>query len=111
MNIPIIEVFRYDLPLARPLPPRCATVDVRSGLIVKISDGPDRVGCGDIAPLPGFSTESLDEAVDVRHRMDAARRHDPRHRKHRRRAPPRPAPLGSIRRRDRHVAVSGACRP
>ena len=63
MNTPLIEVFRYDLPLTRPLPLRGITLDTRSGLIVKISDGPDSTGCGDIAPLPGFSAESLDEAT------------------------------------------------
>ncbi|NIA13678.1 MAG: o-succinylbenzoate synthase [Nitrospiraceae bacterium] len=63
MNTPLIEVFRYDLPLTRPLPLRHVTLDTRSGLIVKISDGPDNAGYGDIAPLPGFSAESLDDAI------------------------------------------------
>ncbi|MEL6772254.1 MAG: o-succinylbenzoate synthase [Bacteroidota bacterium] len=60
--MPVLSVFRYRLPLVRPLPLRGQTVTVREGLLVRLSVG-DHEGWGDVAPLPGFSAETVDEAT------------------------------------------------
>lgn len=62
MKVASLTVYRYDLPLTRPLPLRGRQLMRREGLIVKLA-GPDgAVGLGEIAPLPGLSQESLKEA-------------------------------------------------
>ncbi|MEM6785638.1 MAG: o-succinylbenzoate synthase, partial [Bacteroidota bacterium] len=60
--MPTLSVFRYRLPLVRPLPLRGHTVTVREGLLVRLKDG-GYTGWGDVAPLPGFSAETIDEAT------------------------------------------------
>jgi len=65
MSARSVEIFRYDLPLVRPLEARGKTLTTRSGYLLKVGDEEGTVGYGDIAPLPGFSLESLDEALDA----------------------------------------------
>lgn len=56
-----VNIYRYRLRLTSPTAwDRRARVQ-RDGLLVRMSSGDDS-GWGDIAPLPGFSTESLTEA-------------------------------------------------
>ncbi|MGL5948637.1 MAG: o-succinylbenzoate synthase [Aeromonas sp.] len=50
-------LYRYQLPLTAPLTFHGHTLAAREGLLVRINDG-----WGEIAPLPGFSKESLHEA-------------------------------------------------
>jgi O-succinylbenzoate synthase len=57
-----IEIFQYDLPLARPLALKDIVITRRRGFIVKVGRGPRNTGYGDIAPLPKYSIESMDEA-------------------------------------------------
>ena len=57
-----IEIFRYDLPLVRPLRLKNLVLTRRSGLILKLADSESVFGYGEIAPLPGFSPEDLDTA-------------------------------------------------
>ena len=61
MIIDSVNIYRYRLRLTSPTAwDRRARVQ-RDGLLVRMSSGDDS-GWGDIAPLPGFSTESLTEA-------------------------------------------------
>lgn len=49
------EIFSYKLP---------SRIGKRRGLLIRISDHHGRFGVGEIAPLPGLSFESLDEATE-----------------------------------------------
>lgn len=55
-------LFRYSLPLRRPLPVRGAGITRRDGLLLRLEDAAGRCAWGDIAPLPGFSPDTLEEA-------------------------------------------------
>ncbi|WP_428774066.1 o-succinylbenzoate synthase [Vibrio sp.] len=55
------KLFRYSLPMDSGVVLRERKLTERDGLIIElISNG--KVGRGEVAPLPGFSTESLDQA-------------------------------------------------
>lgn len=57
------EIYKYRLPLVRPLRLKGEVIEERVGLIVRLR-GPDGMeGLGEAAPLPGFSSESVDEAA------------------------------------------------
>lgn len=64
MDTPIVHLYRYRLPLVKPL--RLGGIDLgeREGLIL-VFGGAFGSGYGDIAPLPGFSRETVDEAQDA----------------------------------------------
>lgn len=55
--------YRYRLPLRRPLPLRHETLHERSGVLVRLTTSSGTAGWGEIAPLPGFSNETPDEAL------------------------------------------------
>lgn len=57
-----LRVFRYRLPLARSLNLGGETVEHREGLLVRLAAANGGVGWGEIAPLPGFSRETVDDA-------------------------------------------------
>lgn len=57
------SLYRYDLPLTMPLSLATGTFTERSGVLVHVQDEEGHEGWGDIAPLPGFSTESLEDAL------------------------------------------------
>jgi O-succinylbenzoate synthase len=59
------EVFRYEMPLAAPLPLAHGILERRAGLLLKLTTDDGRFGWGEAAPLPGFSAESLDEAASA----------------------------------------------
>ena len=63
MRITGMRIFRFSLPLVRPLALRSKVHDTRSGLLVELTDDDGRTGLGETSPLPGFSDETLDEAV------------------------------------------------
>lgn len=54
-------IHRYCLPLCHSLPLKGAELEAREGLIVQLRAG-DRLGYGEVAPLPDFSQETLEEA-------------------------------------------------
>lgn len=54
--------YAYELPLVRPLRLGDRTLTERSGWLVCVEADSGRVGWGDVAPLPGFSRESADDA-------------------------------------------------
>ncbi len=63
MKINSLEIFRYDLPLRRPVSITGQRMTVRSGLILEIKDGSGHAGFGEIAPLSGLHSENLDLAL------------------------------------------------
>jgi O-succinylbenzoate synthase len=62
MHLSEIKIFRYDLPLVKPLPFKGGDLTHREGVLVRLTDADGREGWGEIAPLPHFSLESLVEA-------------------------------------------------
>lgn len=62
MGIEGCRIFRYRLPLAGPLPLAGRVLHERAGLLVRIESDSGRSGWGDVAPLPGFSRERMEEA-------------------------------------------------
>ncbi len=59
-----LDIYPYELPLVKPFALRGVTdhVLVRRGLIIALRDDKGHVGFGEVAPLPGFHQETLEEA-------------------------------------------------
>jgi O-succinylbenzoate synthase len=57
------SLLRYHLDLVRPLRLGQRQTESRDGFILRIQDEAGNEGLGDIAPLPGFSKESLTDAA------------------------------------------------
>ncbi len=55
--------YRYCLPLRRPLQLRDVTLKERTGFLVCLRSPSGHAGWGEVAPLPGFSAESFEEAL------------------------------------------------
>ena len=62
VTISSCRIFRYRLPLVAPLPLAGGVIHEREGLLVRLESDSDAWGWGDVAPLPGFSREGIDEA-------------------------------------------------
>ncbi len=62
MTISDIKLFRYDLDLVTPFMVKGRPLPQRSGFILQLS-AQGCEGYGEIAPLPGFSPDTLDEAL------------------------------------------------
>ena len=61
-----LSLRRYRLPLTTPLTLKGTEHTEREGVLVRLDDD-EHTGWGDVAPLPGFSTETLADALaDVR---------------------------------------------
>lgn len=58
------ELFRYSLPLRIPIEWGGIKYRTRDGALVRLTDAQGREGWGEIAPLHGFSLESLDSALN-----------------------------------------------
>lgn len=65
MSAPYIEIYKYTLPLVRTLRLKDQVLNERTGLILKFCGRKGNIGYGDIAPLPGYSLETLDEAQEA----------------------------------------------
>lgn len=63
MRIARVDVYRYDLPLVRPLVMADCICTSRAGLLVRFENEAGAFAFGDAAPLPGYSREHLDEAA------------------------------------------------
>jgi len=59
-----LNIYRYSLDLHRPLIVRGLKVHQRQGFILRIKSDSGHDGFGEVAPLLGFSQESLAEAAD-----------------------------------------------
>jgi o-succinylbenzoate synthase len=62
MIIRKVRVWQYSIPLHTPLMTSQGTITKRHGLIVRAETDDGHAGYGEIAPLEGFSRESLDES-------------------------------------------------
>lgn len=62
MKVARIKFFRYSLPLKAAVTLGKSTMKSREGLIIQIVNNGGLSGFGEIAPLPGFSRETLAEA-------------------------------------------------
>ena len=73
MKLARIDIYRFALPLSRPLDLGGKTHRERRGLLIEGHDDAGHVGAGEIAPLPGFSREdtetALKDACAVRYRF------------------------------------------
>ncbi|CAN5671369.1 o-succinylbenzoate synthase [soil metagenome] len=63
MNLAGFDLYRYSLPLSRPLTLKGTTLHHREGLLLRLSGDDGSEGWGESAPLPGFSEEGLNEAA------------------------------------------------
>ena len=63
MNLTSLDLYRYSLPQRRPLALKGATLWRREGLLLRLTGDDGSEGWGESAPLPGFSVESLDQAI------------------------------------------------
>ncbi len=59
MKITQVQLFEYHLQLKHPLALKKKTLNVRSGLVVRLGDLEGHSGWGEIAPLPGFGLGDL----------------------------------------------------
>lgn len=63
MPIGSVSIYRFRLPLQRPLRLNACWLHERQGLLVVLTTSDGQVGLGECLPLPGFSTESLTDAL------------------------------------------------
>lgn len=57
------DLFRYRLPLTRPLVMPSGTYVEREGVLLRLTAEDGTVGWGEAAPLPGYSPDTLNQAV------------------------------------------------
>lgn len=63
LNISSIQIFQYRLPFSQPFVIARQELNFREGLIIQLKTDEGRIGLGEIAPLPGLSSELLKESV------------------------------------------------
>ena len=63
MNLASFDLYRFSLPLRGPLVLGGTTLRRREGVLLRLSGDDGSEGWGESAPLPGFSAESLDQAI------------------------------------------------
>ncbi|HMB91526.1 MAG TPA: o-succinylbenzoate synthase [Rhodothermales bacterium] len=63
MRLAAIDLYRYTLPLTAPLILKGESLHERRGFLMRVKDDAGHTGWGDVAPLPGFSRESLEDAA------------------------------------------------
>jgi len=56
-------IYRFRLPLRQPLRLKGHRLETRQGLILQLNARNGQLGFGECSPLPGFSHESLDDAL------------------------------------------------
>lgn len=64
MKIGHIEIFEYTLPFVKPFVTSQTVMSERRGIIIRGVDENGLIGYGEIAPLPGFSRESLADCLE-----------------------------------------------
>ena len=63
MKIADLRLFKFDVPLAIPLQMGKRLLTRRSGAVVTLVDVDGQSHAGEVSPLPGYSSESLDESI------------------------------------------------
>jgi O-succinylbenzoate synthase len=74
MKIVDVALYKYELPLARPLTIKGSVINSRCGVIVSLEDGNGFVGFGDASPLPGLHDESLDDVIEELKKIKKAKK-------------------------------------
>ena len=64
MKIAAFDVYQYTLELNQPLAVCGHSLENRQGLIIHLTSEQGEDGFGDVAPLPGFSKETLNDALE-----------------------------------------------
>lgn len=72
MKLAHFDLYRYSLPLSRPLKLEGTTLYRRAGLLLRLASDDGSEGWGETAPLPGFSRERADEAASQLRRLAAS---------------------------------------
>ncbi len=62
MKIADFILYRYTLPLARPIVVKGLELTERSGFVIRLADENGHCGFGEVSPLPRFSLENLETA-------------------------------------------------
>ncbi len=73
MKIADIALYKYELPLVKPLTIKGHAINMRCGVIVSITDKNGFVGFGDAAPLPGLHDENLEDVITELVKIKGAR--------------------------------------
>jgi len=63
MKITGVDLFTHRLPVTRPLVLKHITITERCGCLIKLTSESGAIGWGEAAPLPAFSSESLEEVI------------------------------------------------
>lgn len=58
------DIYKYDVPLEQALTIGKTRLSRREGFLVRLRDEAGAQGWGEVSPLPGFSQESLEQALD-----------------------------------------------
>jgi O-succinylbenzoate synthase len=58
------DLYRYDLALSEPVKLKAATLHRREGALIRLTADDGSAGWGEAAPLPGFSSESLEDTIE-----------------------------------------------
>ncbi|MBF0495624.1 MAG: o-succinylbenzoate synthase [Deltaproteobacteria bacterium] len=69
MKLARLAVWRYDLPLVRPLHLMGRTMATRAGYLIRLTDDFGHQGYGEVAPFPGLHREDLDLAGRQLHQL------------------------------------------
>ena len=69
MKLNSMNIYRYDIPLVRPLKMMGSYLEKRSGYILSLQDKDGTCGYGEIAPFPGLHRESLDTILPHIHSL------------------------------------------
>jgi len=64
VKISAFDIYQYTIELKQPLIIHGQKLKNRQGLIIQLISEQGEIGFGDIAPLPGFSRETLEEVID-----------------------------------------------
>ncbi|MCH9630615.1 MAG: o-succinylbenzoate synthase [Chlamydiia bacterium] len=64
MTFTNVKLYRYTCPLESPLKLKSGLLEARSGTVIKAIDGQNKAYFAESAPLPGFSTESSQTALN-----------------------------------------------
>ena len=63
MKITSVKVFSYSLPLVKPLAVKDVQTKFRNGILIKLVLDNEHYGWGEIAPLEGYSKESISDVL------------------------------------------------
>lgn len=64
MRLADFALYRYTVPFVTPIRFAGATLDSREGALIRLRDTTGLEGWGEASPLPGFSPETLEQALD-----------------------------------------------